>query len=221
MFDPHRVGPSSSSYYDRNKGRVLQRKLVDPISKPLTRSELPIMRLNGIVQTPIVQHFVSQDSTFYFESDTYLALGSTVTFSGSVSAIHINKVQIIQESGTGTALLLSQFQYTSNADTITVSGNGQVGFYVLIYISFNPTSANYSIHTDARSEETTLSGTFQVPANSLYYILRNQPFPLSFQLFDVGETGLMSYYSPEASTDVYGVLNSQVFHFDDDRLATN
>ena len=225
MFDPHRVGPSSSSYYDRNKGRVLQRKLVDPISQPLTRSQLlsylPIMRLNGIVDTPLVRHFFSQDSTFSFDSDTYLALGSTVTFSGSVSAFHINKMQIIPEDGSATALQLSQFQYTSNADTITISGDGQVGYYVLIYISFNPTSANYSIHTDARNEESTLSGTFQVPANSLYYILRHQTFPISFQLFAVGETGLMAYYSPEAATDIYGVLNSQVFHFDDDRLATN
>ena len=228
MFDPHRVGPSSSSYYDRNKGRVLQRKLVDPVSEPLTRlkllSYLPIMRLNGLVQTPIVQHFHSNDPTFSFDSDTYLATGSTVTFSGSSSKINISQIQIIPESSTPpTSISLSQFQYTSTTDTIEFPGEeSNTGYAVLIYISFVFSSSSYTFHTDSKKEEgVSTNPTFEVPANSLYVLLRNQIFPLSFQLYTTTGSGIMAYYSPTYTYDAYGVLNPQYFHFDDDRLATN
>lgn len=53
MFDPHRIGPSRSTSYWRNKGRVIQRKLVDPPARAMTRSELedlyPLMERNGLI----------------------------------------------------------------------------------------------------------------------------------------------------------------------------
>ena len=140
MFDPHRIGPSTSSYYDRNKGRVLQRKVVDMPGQPITRSQLlsylPIMRLNGIVQTPIVRQFVSQDSTFTFDSDTYLATGSTVTFSGSTGVYTINRILIAPDQGPSTILPLSNFEYTSTQDQITIHSNEGGGSIVFIYHIF-------------------------------------------------------------------------------------
>lgn len=53
MFDPHRIGPRRSSSYARNKGRVIQRRLVDTPSPGYTRTELeelvPLMRKNGFI----------------------------------------------------------------------------------------------------------------------------------------------------------------------------
>ena len=40
MFDPHHIGPQSSSFYSRNKGRVLQRKLVNPPPSIITSRDL-------------------------------------------------------------------------------------------------------------------------------------------------------------------------------------
>lgn len=227
MFDPHRVGPSSSSYYDRNKGRVLQRKMVDIPGQPITRSQLlsylPIMRLNGIVQTPIVRQFVSQNSTFTFDSDTYLATGSTVTFTGGSSIHNINQIILVPSQGLSTNLSLSDFQYTETANQITIHSNEGGGSIVFIYISYIFTSSNYIFHTDAGSDsaDSGQTSTFSVPANSLYIVLRNREYPLTFQLIDSSGTGVMAYYSPDSGADAFGVMNSEFFYFDDDRLATN
>ena len=230
MFDPHRVGLSSSSYYDRNKGRVLQRKVVDMPGQPITRSQLlsnlPIMRLNGIVQTPIVRQFVSQNSTFTFDSDTYLATGSTVTFSGSTGVHNINQIIIIPSQGSSTDLSLSDFEYTETANQITIhsnEGGGSIVFIYIKYISYIFTSSNYIFHTDAGSDsaDSGQTSTFSVPANSIYIVLRNREYPLTFQLIDSSGTGVMAYYSPDAGADAFGVMNSEFFYFDDDRLATN
>ena len=228
MFDPHRVGPSSSSYYERNKGRVLQRKLVDPVSEPLTRSKLlsylPIMRLNGIVDTPIVQHFQSTDTTFSFDSDTYLATGSTVTFNGVSGVLSIDRLTFIKSDQTEETVYLNQFMYSADGGNALVGEVPGGGYLVFLYISFNTTSHNYSFHTEAVSEDTgdsTLNHNFPIPANTLWYALHNQQFPISFQLFTSSGTGLLAYYSPTNTDKSYGVLNAQYFHFDDDRLGVN
>lgn len=55
MFDPHRIGPQRTSSYSRNKGRVIQRRLVNTPSPGYTRTELeqlvPVMLKNGLLPT--------------------------------------------------------------------------------------------------------------------------------------------------------------------------
>ena len=63
MFDPHHIGPQSSSFYSRNKGRVLQRKLVNPPPSIITSRDLDnyykILQHNGrIPPTPTVQDLI-------------------------------------------------------------------------------------------------------------------------------------------------------------------
>ena len=228
MFDPHRVGPSSSSYYGRNKGRVIQRKLADPISEPLTRkkllSYLPIMRLNGIVQTPIVQHFQSDDPTFSFDSDTYLATGSTVTFTlpPSQNIIESMKIEPGYESTTS-EYSLSQFQYKNHANPISLPPDDDSAAYaIMIYISYIFDNSVYTFHVEAKSEpgdHTSLP--FNVPANSLYLFIRHVSYPLNFQLYTGSEQGVMGYYSDDTRDAIYGVMSPQYFYFDDDRLVLN
>ncbi|KAH0798935.1 uncharacterized protein GO595_008225 [Histomonas meleagridis] len=59
MFDPHRIGPISESYYSRNKGRVIQRKLVPPINPPLTKYDLDrayeVLKNNGRIPDYTIQ----------------------------------------------------------------------------------------------------------------------------------------------------------------------
>lgn len=55
MFDPHGIGPTTSSFIARNKGRVLQRKLIDPPKPAITDKDLDnyysILLHNGRVPT--------------------------------------------------------------------------------------------------------------------------------------------------------------------------
>ena len=228
MFDPHRVGPSSSSYYGRNKGRVIQRKLADPISEPLTRkkllSYLPIMRLNGIVQTPIVQHFQSDDPTFSFDSDTYLATGSTVTFTlpPSQNIIESMKIEPGYESTTS-EYSLSQFQYKNHANPISLPPDDDSAAYaIMIYISYIFDNSVYTFHVEAKSEPGGYDPiSFDVPANSLFVFLRHTSFPLNFQLFSSSGDGVMGFYSPAFDVPIYTVLSPQRFYFNDDRLVLN
>lgn len=224
MFDPHRIGPSSSSYYDRNKGRVLQRKLADPISEPLTRkkllSYLPIMRLNGIVPTPIVRHFVSNDPTFSFDEDTYLAANSTVTFQAS-NQVAIKSLYVDPDSGPGTEYSLSQLQYKHNNEPVILSGDGSSAAYaVMVYISYNFANSVYAFHVESESETGDLI-QFTVPNNSLYISFRHASFPLTFQLFTTASKGVMALYAPDSNVSISAVLSPEYYYIDDDRLALN
>lgn len=53
MFDPYHVGPQESTSYDRNNGRVIRRRLINPPSRSWTRNELmellPLMQMNGLI----------------------------------------------------------------------------------------------------------------------------------------------------------------------------
>lgn len=56
MFDPHSIGPRSSSFRSRNRGRVIQRRLVDPPPRQMTRDDLikllPLYEQNNLLPTP-------------------------------------------------------------------------------------------------------------------------------------------------------------------------
>ena len=179
------------------------------------------MRLNGIVQTPIVQHFQSNDPTFSFESDTYLATGSTVTFTLPPSQNIIGSIKITPGAGGPvSSFLLSQFQYKNNTNPVSAPGDDDPSAYaVLIYISYIFDNSVYTFHVEAKSEpgdHTSLP--FNVPANSLYLFIRHVSYPLNFQLYTGSEQGVMGYYSDDTRDAIYGVMSPQYFYFDDDRV---
>ena len=137
MFDPHRIGPRSESFYSRNKGRILQRKLIDPPPEPVTSYDLDnyekILRHNGRLPT-----FTKQDYLTFFPK---VILNKQFAFDvGSSLTTIIRCTQIIHYKSDNTELNISLTSFTHVTDRLNLSIDG-THFYLFILITV-PDSTN-------------------------------------------------------------------------------
>ncbi|KAH0786638.1 hypothetical protein GPJ56_009381 [Histomonas meleagridis] len=96
MFDPHRIGPISESYYSRNKGRVLQRKLVPPINPPLTKYDLDrayeVLKNNGRIPDYSIQDTIVNYPGGTSTKRVAYEIGSTIKVNIPIFSISISDV---------------------------------------------------------------------------------------------------------------------------------
>lgn len=162
MFDPHGIGPRSESFYSRNKGRVLQRKLVDPPSPVVTSYDLDkyynILFHNGRIPQPSIQNISTANNPYTFQNATFLATGSTISFTGN-SAILIERFQFSND--TGNIYQTNTLSYTSTSHNVSLD-SGYHSFF-----SIQSLSNEYLISFYWRVVSD--SATWVVPANSYYF----------------------------------------------------
>lgn len=188
MFDPHGIGPRSESFYSRNKGRVLQRKLVDPPSPVVTSYDLDkyykILFHNGRIPQPSIQNISTANNPYTFQNATFLATGSTISFTGS-SAILIDRFQF--ENGDGIYYTQQDLQYTSTSHNVSLD-SGYHSFF-----SIQPLSNSYYISFYWRVVSD--SSTWVVPANSYYFHISWDSDSTKGQTLSFGDTNNSALFS--------------------------
>ncbi|KAH0787421.1 hypothetical protein GPJ56_008616 [Histomonas meleagridis] len=138
MFDPHRIGPISESYYSRNKGRVLQRKLVPPLNPPMTKYDLDraydVLKNNG----KIPDYTIQEDIVYYPGGTSTKRVAYEI---GSTIKVFIPISSVIIGSDNSNVIPLTQFTY-SNGLNQTFDGTH---YYVFICIQPNSPNDIYTL----------------------------------------------------------------------------
>ncbi|KAH0803547.1 uncharacterized protein GO595_003891 [Histomonas meleagridis] len=136
MFDPHRIGPISESYYSRNKGRVIQRKLVPPINPPLTKYDLDrayeVLKNNGRIPNYTIQDTIVNYPGGSSTKRIAYEIGSTIKVIIPISFISISDIPGF--------IPLSQFTYITNLNQ-TID---PTHYYVIIQIEPNQPNSEYT-----------------------------------------------------------------------------
>ncbi|KAH0787381.1 hypothetical protein GPJ56_008576 [Histomonas meleagridis] len=138
MFDPQRIGPISESYYSRNKGRVLQRKLVPPLDPPMTKYDLDrayeVIKNNGIVADYTVQNNIVNYPGSTSTKRIAYEVGSTIKVVIPISSIKLG-------TDSTNVFPLTQFIYPTGLN----QSIDYTHYYVFICIQPNSPTSDYTL----------------------------------------------------------------------------